>query len=581
MRFILASLLLLSSVVFAQATIPQSDVEQAWLDPAGRGSLLVGNGQTLKAFEFRVGAGLFSTYGNLRSARDQSPAFLVKDRLGVQVFGALGVLDWLELSANVPVLVYQEGAANIGLAQAGLGNPWLNAKVALLDDSKPVALAVGLGVGIPIGTGAAQGNGGLEVAPRVQIGKVYDVWQFGAELGFLYRPSVSFTAITSQQLDVVGSQVWLAGTATTVNTSGPRGEISLRLHAPLTGGNVGVEGQVGLRWPVGDVELFGSVGPGFFGEPTTPMIRAYFGAAFANTPLTQPRCVEGRKYLLEECPDLDRDGDGVKNGVDKAPLVPEDKDGFQDDDGEPEADNDSDGVLDGADKCPLVAGPAANNGCPDTDADKDDVVDRLDKCPNEAEDKDDFQDDDGCPELDNDGDGIADASDACPREAGIPQEKGCPAKDSDGDSVFDFEDNCPTEKGEKDNAGCPAAQKQLVIITKEKLKILDKVYFDTGKATIQKRSNALLDNVAQVLNAHPEIVLVQVEGHTDNVGVPEKNKKLSQDRADSVKNYLVKKGVADARLKAVGFGQDRPAETNDTPAGRDANRRVEFNIVQQ
>ena len=77
---------------------------------------------------------------------------------------------------------------------------------------------------------------------------------------------------------------------------------------------------------------------------------------------------------------------------------------------------------------------------------------------------------------------------------------------------------------------------------------------------------------------HPEISLVQVEGHTDNVGQPEKNKKLSQDRADSVKAYLVKKGVADARLKAVGFGQEKPAESNDTPAGRDNNRRVEFNL---
>ena len=131
----------------------------------------------------------------------------------------------------------------------------------------------------------------------------------------------------------------------------------------------------------------------------------------------------------------------------------------------------------------------------------------------------------------------------------------------------------------KDNFGCPAAKKQLVVLTAEKLKILDKVYFDTGRASIQKRSFALLDNVAQVLVVHPEIPLVQIEGHTDNTGVAEKNRKLSQERADAVKSYLAKKGVADGRLRAVGFGQDKPAESNETPAGRDNNRRVEFNLV--
>ena len=228
-----------------------------------------------------------------------------------------------------------------------------------------------------------------------------------------------------------------------------------------------------------------------------------------------------------------------------------------------------------------MSGPAANKGCPDRDADGDGVVDRLDKCPSQKEDLDDFEDSDGCPEKDNDQDGFADALDACPLIAGIAQEKGCPAKDTDGDTVFDHEDNCPAEKGLKENAGCPAAQKQLVIITVEQLKILDKVYFDTGKASIQKRSNALLDNIAQVLTVHPEIALVQIEGHTDTVGKPEQNKKLSQDRADSVRAYLVKKGVSEARLRAVGFGQEKPTQSNDTAAGREFNRRVEFNIPRE
>jgi outer membrane protein OmpA-like peptidoglycan-associated protein len=307
-------------------------------------------------------------------------------------------------------------------------------------------------------------------------------------------------------------------------------------------------------------------------------VRAYFGAAFSNTPPTQPPCIEGKPYRLADCPELDRDGDGVKNGVDAAPEAAEDPDGYQDEDGAPDVDDDGDGVPDADDRCPRRAGPPGNDGCPDEDADGDGVVDRLDGCPKDAEDLDGFEDSDGCPDPDDDGDGLADPADACPLQAGIPQEKGCPAKDADGDGVFDHEDNCPQDAGEKANAGCPAAQKQLVVITATALKILDRVSFDDGRATIQKRSNALLDNVARVLIAHPELPRVRVEVHADEAGRPEKNKALSQARADAVKAYLVNKGVAPERLDAVGLGDTGPVQPKDTRGGREANRRVEFNL---
>ncbi|MDP1822752.1 MAG: OmpA family protein [Archangium sp.] len=580
MKMLIAGSLLTASLAAAQ-TVPSADVEQLWLDPAGRGSLFVGNGRTLDATQFRVGVAGFYTHGNLRTTQAGTFTDLLQDRFGFQVFGALGLTDWLELGANVPVYVYQQGTTGLSLASAGLGNPWLQAKVNILDAHKPISLAVVLGVGLPLGTSAAQGNGGFEAAPRLQVGRVYDAWQYGIELGYLHRTTVDYQTLTNSSADRVGSQLYVAAMVTTVNPEGPRGEFTVRGFIPLAGGQPGVEGQLGFRWALGPVELIASAGPGFAGQTTTPAVRAYFGAAFANTPMTQPTCAEGRAYQLADCPDLDRDGDGVKNASDQAPFDPEDKDAFQDEDGAPDPDNDGDGTIDTLDDCTEVAGPAANRGCPDTDQDSDGVVDRLDQCVDQPEDKDDFEDSDGCPEADNDKDGFADGTDACPLNPGISQERGCPAKDTDGDTVFDHEDNCPSEQGVPENAGCPAAQKQLVIITVEKLKILDKVYFDTGKASIQKRSDALLTNIAQVLTVHPEIALIQIEGHTDTVGVPEKNKKLSQDRADSVKAYLVKKGVAENRLRAVGFGQEKPAETNETPAGREANRRVEFNIVSQ
>lgn len=96
---------------------------------------------------------------------------------------------------------------------------------------------------------------------------------------------------------------------------------------------------------------------------------------------------------------------------------------------------------------------------------------------------------------------------------------------------------------------------------------------------IQKRSNKLLDQVANVLKAHPEITSVQIEGHTDNQGKPDYNKDLSQRRADAVRTYLVKKGVDADRITAIGFGQEKPVAENTTKAGKAKNRRVEFKII--
>jgi len=158
---------------------------------------------------------------------------------------------------------------------------------------------------------------------------------------------------------------------------------------------------------------------------------------------------------------------------------------------------------------------------------------------------------------------------------------GCPYPDTDGDGVVDRFDNCPKDKGPVTNQGCPEKVKQLVVITREKIVIKDKVYFALNKAAIKPKSFTMLNQIAEVLKGHPEIEMIQIEGHTDNTGSAEVNRKLSQARADSVRTYLIGQGVKDTRLKAVGFGPDHPADTNATAAGRENNRRVEFNIVNQ
>ena len=269
------------------------------------------------------------------------------------------------------------------------------------------------------------------------------------------------------------------------------------------------------------------------------------------------------------CPDRDKDGSADKD--DKCP----DEAGPAERQGCPARDQDGDGIIDEEDKCPAEAGPKDNDGCPWGDSDNDGLTDDVDRCPKEAGPK----ENKGCPWGDSDSDGVTDDKDKCPDEAGPADNNGCPEKDTDGDGIVDRLDNCPDEAGSKENNGCKV--RQLVVLTKEKIEILDKVYFAFNKAVIEKRSFPLLDNVAAVVIAHPEIAKIRIEGHTDSVGNADYNRKLSQQRADAVKAYLVKKGISEERFEAVGFGPDKPVETNKTADGRSKNRRVEFNIVER
>jgi outer membrane protein OmpA-like peptidoglycan-associated protein len=246
----------------------------------------------------------------------------------------------------------------------------------------------------------------------------------------------------------------------------------------------------------------------------------------------------------------DADGDGIPDAVDECPNEAEDLDGFEDEDGCPDLDNDGDGI-------------------PDAD----------DQCPNDPEDLDGFEDEDGCPDPDNDEDGILDVDDRCPNDPGPPENQGCPDPDRDGDGVPDRVDNCPDEAGSAENQGCKVAQ--LVVIAEGQLEILEKVYFRKGSAKLQKRSWALLDNVAAVLIAHPEIKKVRVEGHSDKSGSLKYNMILSKKRANTVVRYLVGRGqVNRARLEARGYGPKKPLYPDPKSKEEAAlNRRVEFHIV--
>lgn len=218
---------------------------------------------------------------------------------------------------------------------------------------------------------------------------------------------------------------------------------------------------------------------------------------------------------------------------------------------------------------------------PDLDTDGDGIPDKIDQCPTVPEDLDGYQDEDGCPEPDpdSDGDGLPDNVDGCKDVPGPNDYDGCP--DRDGDQIPDNVDKCPDEFGAAELDGCPAPKEEEVVLESERIRIKGNILFETGQAIIQKQSYPLLDDVAKVLRDNPEVGPVLIEGHTDNRGSRPYNLDLSDRRAAAVSNYLVGRGIAKKRLRTAGFGFDRPVATNDTPLGRAKNRRTEFRLVHE
>ncbi|MCQ2310571.1 MAG: OmpA family protein [Paludibacteraceae bacterium] len=242
-------------------------------------------------------------------------------------------------------------------------------------------------------------------------------------------------------------------------------------------------------------------------------------------------------------------------------------------------DSDNDGVPDYLDHCitsPEEIPYVDSLGC-NKDSDHDGVPDYIDKCPDTDSAAVAFVDSLGC-DKDSDRDGIPDYLDKCPdtdsAAVAFVDSLGC-NKDSDNDSVPDYLDECPTIPGPAINKGCPVIQKTVRNLFK---KAMQGIQFETGKAVIKKSSYGIMDDIAKVFLDNPTY-MAEVQGHTDNTGSENVNKKLSQSRADAVRNYLIKAGVPEAHLTAVGYGSDKPIADNTTKEGRAQNRRVEFDIT--
>ena len=256
----------------------------------------------------------------------------------------------------------------------------------------------------------------------------------------------------------------------------------------------------------------------------------------------------------------DSDKDGIYDQHDDCPQVP----GLPLFNGCP--DSDGDGIEDSKDACPETPGLLEFNGCADSDGDG--VADPMDKCPAVAG----LSKFDGCP--DSDGDGIEDAKDACPNEAGPRRFNGCP--DSDGDGVADPQDKCPNDAGPADNDGCPEPTEEIMA---ELNAVGAGVPFELNKSDITPNVASILDLISPIIKKYANSNFL-IEGHTDTSGPKAFNQVLSERRAESVKSYLVSSGIAETRLSTVGYGEERPAQSNNTRKGRIANRRDEFKVVE-
>jgi outer membrane protein OmpA-like peptidoglycan-associated protein len=300
----------------------------------------------------------------------------------------------------------------------------------------------------------------------------------------------------------------------------------------------------------------------------------------------------------------DRDGDGLIDEDDSCPDQPEDHDMFEDEDGCPDPDNDNDSILDFDDDCPneaeTVNGVLDEDGCPEADTDQDGIVDDIDQCPEIPETFNEFEDEDGCP----------DTTASLIRGTVVDSASGDPViatvKIAQTESEFVVDLASGAFEAELENPGTytflfkahgyrdltveyvvekgqvldvVAQMQRRPEITLRKLMLdLAPIFFVSGKAKILEKSFATLDIVVGFMKNNAEIRM-SIGGYTDSVGSAKLNMKLSQQRADSVKTYLVEQGIDEARIDSVGYGEEQPVATNATAAGRAKNRRVEFVII--
>jgi hypothetical protein len=565
--------------VEATAAPPNIDATQFHPTATGDGYLAVDGAYTLKHLGF--GAGIYAGYAHrplvLRDPNGDVPpgGEVIAHQLGLDLVASFALFERLELGVDLPLVPYQLSdnsrlALDGGIASWGLGDLRIDVKVRLhtfVAGEQRVALAGVASVWAPTGDASAfLGQGGASGFLRLIADWRWKRLGVALRFGAVLRSTRTFNdlAVTHQLSYGVALRVilWRGLEA----LSELNGLIGVGLPSgSLSASEAPVELLAGLRYklPFGlQVSLAG--GAGLSRGYGTPDARAILGIRWESPP-PPPKPVM-----------VDSDGDGVADPVDQCPR----ERGVRELGGCPDLDSDGDGVVDRLDKCPKDAGVAANDGCKDPDSDGDGTVDRLDKCPAERG----PPSEKGCPPADGDRDGISDLLDRCPEQAGVAENYGCPDVDSDGDGLVDRLDRCPFDlevyNGVDDQDGCPDKGAALAVLESDRIVLKEQIQWNG--MVIDTRSLRVVGVVARLLQLHPEILKLRVDGYTDDRGSALDNLDLSRRRAVVVRRALIDAfGIAPGRLLAQGWGSERPIADNKTEAGRAKNRRIELTITEK
>jgi hypothetical protein len=518
---------------------------------------------------------------------------LVDSQWTTELTAAMGLFGRYQAGIALPFTLYLSGDVVDGmgiptgarLTETGIGNLRVEGKalIATLGEDDEYTVAVSAGLSLPTGKSDSRPylsdktvTGRIKAIGAVDFGKV----RAAGNLGILLREtSHNFATELGHQLLYGAAAAYPVDRRVDLMLE-VFGRSGLNQFSDFYSDVNPFEADIAARWAVNGMwSLTGGGGRGFGNGIGAPDLRLFLMAAFA--PDFRDRDKDGVFDVNDKCPDEpeDRDGfqdqdgcpdpdndfDNIPDVKDRCPNEPEDVDQFEDEDGCPEPDNDKDGIPDINDACPNSPedhkGKKPNDGCPSTteDSDGDGIPDATDKCPDEPEDKDGFEDDDGCPDPDNDADGIPDNFDTCPNDAedpdGFEDEDGCPDPDNDKDGFLDAADRCPlqpeTLNGNKDDDGCPDPGAEVARLAADRIELDERVGFVShgGKLQIKDSSTKYVNLIALIMKGHPEIAKLRIEVHAE--GVPQTE---TQKRADAVRDFLVTRGIDAGRLVPVGAG---------------------------
>ncbi len=518
-RRLRASLLVVLLVAVASGARAEDIDTQRFLPHATTGGYFQTEGTAVRFPVDPFSLGLWLSYGHnpLISVADGAVVRKqVAHQLAFDLTASYAFARWFELGFHAPVAYLKGDDANTG----ALGNVRLLPKFRFLDGAtRAVGLALLADIRLPTHTNEFYGGARLPgFAPRLLLDRKFGLsgFRLGIDVGVLIQKATEYQNVTA------GTEL-MAGLGMGYRFHHGQAPVELMFDLRSAVGlketnaeEVGLEGLLGLGIDVArDWKIKTGGGMGLLEGFGIPTARAFFGVRWEPSP-------------------NDPDHDGIRspepNERSEAYVV-KDEPGASDegaDQGEPTSVDD----VDDAERAAAIRGGY-----------------------------------DACPDLPEDFDGIED-------------EDGCPEGDSDHDGVLDYLDRCPNEQetinGFEDDDGCEDEGPAQIVIEEGRLTILETIRFEPNSAKLDRRSDRIMEQIALTLRKHEEIKRLEIGGHTDITGPRGLNMRLSRERARSVRQWLLGRGIKPERLGARGYGPDKPVADNETEAGRAKNRRVEF-----